>query len=286
MDQPARTPHDEASAVSEKKRLRSLNERRKIGSLRHGRNARKNLGSEAEARALWRSYKKRPIHPLVIKADGTLVDGYRRSWGAVLEGDLEHEVPCVIFDDDPTPEEITKRQLISSIHRADIPLADKCEAIVELGEGKANKELAEELDLDPSTVTKLLSYRNLIPEARQAVKEGAIGLRKMYEIGLLPAEAQPALLAIGLNATADETAKERRRREKRDDEKAAKTASIKVVLGDLTVSVKGEAVSLDTAIAKLPEAARELERARKAGHDAKTWAALVKKKARVKHQEA
>jgi hypothetical protein len=36
-------------------------------------NARKAPGDEAELRRLGESYKKRPIHPLIAKLDGTMV---------------------------------------------------------------------------------------------------------------------------------------------------------------------------------------------------------------------
>lgn len=244
--------------------------RRKISSLRRGPNARLDLGPEPEARADWRSYKKGPIHPFLIKLPDLIVDGNRRHWGAELEDDLEQEVDCLVFEGDATPDNIAKAQFACAVHRADISLHDKCVFMIgfrDASPGRTLKELAAELEIDPTMPTKLLMFEKCIPEVREHIKAGRVGLRDMVSIAALSPEEQPVLLAVRLGGgSVQEVERQSRKRKSGASEHAEpppKTAKVKIPLatdaatGQVTVAAApGEEIDLEATETLLKEALR------------------------------
>lgn len=181
--------------------------RRKISSLRRGSNARKILGPEEHARALWRSYKKQPIHPFLISLPDLIRDGARRHWGAELEGDGDCEVDCLVVEGNLSEPQITTLQLVSAIHRADLSAYDKAVAIRDIKAGypgMTNRHLAEDiLDIDPSSVTQNLAlFDRCIPEVQEAAMAGKIGLTDWYTIA--KSGDQKAALDLILNGSSSD----------------------------------------------------------------------------------
>lgn len=172
-----------------------------LASLRRGPNARNHLGPEEDARALWRSYEMEPIHPFVIQLPNSILDGNRRHWGAELEGRLDCEVDCLVFEGDPTPQNILKAQFCSAVHRADLSLADKCLAVIGLRDaspGKSLKDLSAELAIDPTMTTKLIAFERCIERVKEEIRAGRLGLRDMVCLGGVAPENQHRLLEMRL----------------------------------------------------------------------------------------
>ena len=246
-------------------------------------NYRKNLGDPQKAMALALSRITNQIHPLVATRKRVLIDGYRTIWGLELLGRLDAELDFILTDED-RPDKIALMQGISAIHREDWLLADKCEWVIELSKTMAGKDIAAELGVDPAMVSNWKAYDKLIPEARQAVRDGTLKLRPMVSIAQLPPEEQPELLAESLSgATAEQTARQSRTRRNGPGKAASVTAtSIMVVLkSGITVTFKAENLTLAKALDAQAEVKQELKAAVDGGdHDAKTFNALMKKRAK------
>src|SRR5438552_1574554 len=85
--------------------------RRRVSALKHVKNVRSDLGSEESLRRLGKSLRKHQQTPLLILADGTVIEGHRRLAAALLEG-IE-ELDCIVIGEDIPPAEIEQIQLIS-----------------------------------------------------------------------------------------------------------------------------------------------------------------------------
>lgn len=258
--------------------------RKHIKSLRRGPNARQILGPEDEARALWRSYKKQPIHPFVISLPDLVRDGARRHWGAELEGDLDAEVDCLVVAADLTPAQITALQLVSAVHRSDLSAYDKAVAVREIEAANpvmTRKQIAEDvLDIDPGMVTKLLSLFDCVPEVIEAAKDGKLGAGDWYAVSRSP--DQLATLALKLNgASRDEVEAESRKR-RNGSATAVRASKIKCALpSGVQVVVSGNEMTLDEMIEAMGEAIKEAKKAREQGLDARTFSAVMRDRAKA-----
>jgi hypothetical protein len=246
-------------------------------------NYRKSLGDPQKAIALALSRITNQIHPLVATRKRVLIDGYRTIWGLELLGRLDAELDFILTDED-RPDKIALMQGLSAIHREDWPLADKCEWVIELSKTMAGKDIAAELGVDAAMVSNWKAYDKLIPEAKQAVRDGMLNLRSLVAIAKLPYEEQPELLAESLSgATAEQTARQSRKRRNGHGKAASVTATtILVVLkSGITVTFKAEGLTLAKAFDAQAEVRQELKAAVEDGdHDAKTFNALMKKRAK------
>ena len=240
----------------------------------------RSLGDEADLRLLAQSYLKRPIHPLIAMADGTGLDGNRRVAGLLLLGQAEAEF--TVTDEPLTPAQIAEIRVISAVHRRGLTDWERfvnVKAIADANPSWTRKQLAEYLDIGSPVVTHLLTEG--IPGVEEAFKAGGIPLAKRYELAKGTPEQQEAQLAAALNgATRDDLVRERKRVVTPD---APKARSIQIILeSGVTVVFKGREISLNTAISAVAEADRELARAKKNGHDARTLAALMKKRKKAR----
>lgn len=250
--------------------------------LKRGPNARKDLGDPEKAKALALSRIANQIHPLMATLDHIMIDGYRTHWGLELLGRLDAELD-VILTDENRPEKIALMQGVSAIQREDWPLADKCAWVIELARTMPGKDIAAELGVDPAMVSNWRAFERLIPAAQEAVRDGRLGLRPMVEIAKLPPEQQPALLAIRLDgATAAQVAREGRRRRNGPSRAATVQARrIPMVLGNgIAITFQADGITLAMALDALADARKELDDAIRRDHDARTFAALMKKRAR------
>ena len=248
-----------------------------------GANARTDLGDEAKARALARSRAKRQVTPLIARSDGLLYDGYRTVWGLGLEGMLDVELDFIVTDEDLTPEDIRVIQATSAMHRE--PLADFDKAVVmrdtlASNPGMTKKQMAEEVfDIDPSLATRYLSVFECLPQIQDAAKAGKLTVTQWYAIH----KSSDQLAALRLQqggATRDEI--ERQVRKDRDAGKPTVRASkIKITLGNVAVTISGEELSLDEAIDAMSEAVKEAKKARDQFLDIRTFAAVMRDRARA-----
>jgi hypothetical protein len=260
--------------------------RMRASQVKRGVNGRKNLGDPEKAKALALSRIAHQIHPLIATTDRILIDGYRTLWGLELLNRLDAELDFVLTDEELSPPQIALIQGVSAIHREDWPLADKCEWVIELTKTMPGKDIASELGVTPAMVSHWRSFERLIPEAREVVREGKMGLRDMTAIAALPPDDQPALLAIKLKgASAEEL--ERASRSRRNSSlsgstqnasPAARLPRIKIPLANDAatgvVTVAGESIDLDDAENLLKEALKSVRAAKEKNLDCRTAQAV------------
>lgn len=239
---------------------------------------------------LGESLKVRQLQPVLARPDGTLIAGERRLRAAKLVGLAEL---AVVISDEPMSEtELRIVQLAENVHRADLTDAEKwhaCDELLRLNPDWSNKELAAHLKLAESTVTKYLSASRCVPEVQQALEAGEIGITAVYEISRADAGQQAELLALKRSGTSRDGLA-RRVRQTKDKEaspskkKPAGRRQVKRILCPLasgvSISVSGEDLSLDGFIESLAEAQKEARKAREQSLDAKTFAAVMKDKAK------
>jgi ParB/RepB/Spo0J family partition protein len=249
-----------------------------LGALKH-RPVRLDSGTEAELIALAESWLRLPIHPIIVRPDGTVADGNRRLDGLERKGVTEVEV--FITDENLTDDKMDEIALLSAIHRKGLSDYERVLAMKRLVAARpdwSKKRLAEELRMDPSMVTKMLPAGELIPAAEEAFKAGLIGIGDRYNIALLPLAEQQAPLELKLSgASRDEVARESRKRRSMPSLARVRTSRIKCPLpsGQL-VTVSGEEVSLEEAIESLGEALKQMKAALAKNLNVKTAMAFWK----------
>jgi hypothetical protein len=237
-------------------------------------NVRQNLGTEEELIALGNSYKKRPIHPLIAKQDGTMVDGWRRVNALLQIGETEAEF--LVTDENLRPEEIVQIGLVSAMHRqalSDAEIYQGCKRLMQLYPHWLRKDLAVALDLDPPMVTKILSVDDLIVQAQKAFLAGKFGFSVAYPISKLPAEEQLAALTAKLNGgTRDELVRQVKR-VRNGNKPTVKASRIRIELASgvtVTLAAKGSSLDLDQAIEAASEAHKLMKHGQQQGLTAKT----------------
>jgi len=238
---------------------------------------------EAELRFLGKSLKRKQIHPVIARPDGTIIDGERRWRAAQLVGLETLEV--IITDAAITPAQITEIQLVSALHRVDLTGPEKWQAslrLLQLHPEWKGKDLAEQLHLDPSMVTRLLSPSRCIKAGQKAFVDGLIGVTDCYAMSRVDPEEQAAMLALKLNG-ASRDALERQARKKRNGSSGVKINRLKISLVSGTViTISGKQLSLEDVIDGLTETLKAAKKAASENLDGKTWQAVMRDKAATK----
>jgi len=240
--------------------------------------------NEAELRALGESMKSVvQLQPVVAKPDGTLLCGERRYRAAKLVGMTELSV--IIAEKPLSDSEIRIIQLTENIHRADLSGYEKwlvCAELMGMNTDWQLKDLAQNLHLDPSMVTRLLSPSKCIGDVQDALKENKLGISDCYAISRLPEHDQAGLLALKLSgATRDQI--EHKCRKKRNGTPAVRVSRIKCPLpSGSVIQVSGESISLDDMIEAIVELLKEAKKASEQGLDVRTFQAVMRDKARAK----
>lgn len=237
---------------------------------------------EAALRELGESLKVRQVQPVLAKSDGMLIAGERRLRAAMLVG--LPSLLVIVTDEQITETQIKVIQLTENVHRADLNDGEKCrtcEELLRLNPGWTNKDLASHLKLSEATVTKYLAPGRTIPEVRQALEAGQVGITTVYEIAKAPPESQARLLQMSL---AGESRDGLARHVRAAKQQAAPQTRVKRIVCPLpsgvSVAVSGAELSLDELIEALGEAQKQAKKAREDGLDAKTFTAVLKDKAR------
>jgi ParB/RepB/Spo0J family partition protein len=238
--------------------------------------------NEMALRALGESLKIRQNDPVQARPDGSLIDGERRWRAACLVG-LE-ALDVIITAGALTGSQITIVRLTSFFHREDLTAYEKwhaCKQLLELNPGWHAKDLAEQLHVDPSMVTRLLSPSRCIPAWQEALQEGRVGISDVYAASKLPESEQAGLLDLKLSGASRDTIERTGRRKRSVDSPAVKVNRVKCLLpSGVQIVVSGDGVSLDQSIEALTQAIKEMKRARDLGYTSKTFAAAMKDKAR------
>jgi ParB family transcriptional regulator, chromosome partitioning protein len=250
---------------------------------------------EAELRQLGESLKVRQLQPLVCLPDGTIIAGERRYRAAILAGIAELEVK--IIDDVVTQAEFRRLQFAENMQRQDLTGYEQwqgCVELLRLNPGWTQKQLAEQLHLDPSMVMRLLSPSKCVPNVQAAFAEGRIGVSDCYQISRLPEAEQAAALAMKLKGASRDELASHARRKQGGEKSAVRTSRVKCELGGgVSIVVAGDSLGLDEVIEHLGVAQKEARKAREQNLDVKTWSAVMRDRAKksgevegVQHAEA
>jgi hypothetical protein len=243
--------------------------------------ARIDLGDEEELRQLGRSYLARPLYPIIADAATLEVDdGNRRIAGVMLE-DSDAEVPACLIDEPWSDSVKLEIQMESAAHTRGLSDYEQyvgCSEWLKLNRAATAKELAGRIQRDEAVISKLLSLSRCIAPVQDAARDGHIGYTVWHQLSKLSPDEQFAGLADG--ATRDQL--QRRRRNSNGRAATVKASSIPMVLANgLAITFKAEGdITLTMALDSLAEVKRELDDAIKRDHDARTFAALMKKRAR------
>ncbi len=247
------------------------------------RSRRINHGTREELIALARSWLANPIHSILVRAsDLAIADGHRRVLGLEMVGETEAEVEQL--EGDISDRDLDRMAMVSAYHRSPLGGYEQAYILRDMTEaepGVTNKDLAEEMQIDGSMPTRLLSLFDCIPEVQEAAKAGKIGVTVWYTISR-SADQLAALQAALSGSSRDELQRENRKQKNGNGKAATVTAkTIPVVLGNgLAVTFKAENVSLSMALDALADIKQVLKDAIDDDHDARTFTALMKKRAK------
>ena len=215
------------------------------------------------------SLKKGQKNPILISGT-TIIDGHRRVAAAQLAGILLLDaIDC----DGMTEDEIREWQTTHAFHSEALSDFDKAGALKEKkDQGLSSGQIAAMFNIDGGMATKYLSLFDCIEAAQEAARAGKIGVTKWYAVSRSPDQEATLARLLG-GATRDEVAKTVR---KVGVAGTIKTKVIELVLeSGITVIFKG-AVTLDGAIDAAAEVDSTLQKAKKQGHDAQTFATSLK----------
>ncbi len=237
--------------------------------------------SEAEDRRLGESLKIRQIEPLVCLPDGTIICGERRLRGAELVGLPELEVKII---DDPVSEaECRRLQFVENMQRQDLTGFEQwqgCLELLRLHPGWTQKDLAQQLHIDPSMAMRLLSPSKCIASVQAAFAEDKLGISDCYAISRLEEAEQAKALAMKLGGATRDQLAAHARRQKNSSTPTVRAARVNCELGSVSITLVGNGLGLDEVIDALGEAHKEARKARDQNLDVKTWSAVMRDRAR------
>ena len=246
-------------------------------------NPRKSFHTD-EMRVLHDSLVKKQLVPLLAKADGTILDGWRRWCAASLDGKPER-LDVIITDEPLTPAQIKEIQLVTALHRADLKPYEQflgCRDWLALNPGTTAKDLAAKIDRDPSTMVRILSLSRCLEAVRQAAADGKLGPSEWYSISKVPEAEQEAMLAAKLAGASRDQLEQRGRKMRNGEPHGVRVNRLKIPLGPQgrSVTIAGSNLSLDDAIEMLQETVKFARKAQSENLDGKTWAQVMKQKAK------
>lgn len=239
--------------------------------------------------SLSESLKKGQLHPIVVHMPDRLVlDGQQRVM-AGKHGGIK-KLLAVLTTQQLTRAQIKRLQFVSAYHRAPVGSYDQAVAIRDIKADEpetTNKDLGETLDIDGSTVGKLLTLFTCTQEVQDAAKAGKLGVTDWYPISRLAPEEQAAMLALKRDgASRDTLARESRKRRSENtrpgETLAARASKIRIELTTgVTVTVSGVDLDLDQAIEAVNDAHKEMRRGRDLGLNARTIVSVARDKAKA-----
>jgi ParB family transcriptional regulator, chromosome partitioning protein len=224
-------------------------------------------------RTLGESVITKQIHPLVIRPDGTIIDGDGRHLGVMML-DPNFELECISTDEDLTPAQIIEIQLVTALHRSGLSGYEQylaCKNWTEITPGGKLQDLAVKIGRDPGMVTKLMSLSDCIDAVKEAAAAGLLGVSDWYSISKVPEDEQLRLLAAKLNGSNRNELARQSTKIRNGNKPDVKVHRLKIDLSSgITVTVAGKGITLDGAIDATAEAHKVMERGRRDGLTAAT----------------
>lgn len=257
-----------------------------VANLKPGLNVRKDAREETLA-ALGDSLAVKQHHPILVDPDGVIIDGWRRFLGAKLRGLVS--LKAIITEkrvSEMSETELRLAQISIAHHTENLSgseLYESCYSLLQLNLDWTAKMLAEQLNIDPSMMTRILSASKCIPEVREAFRERKIGTSTVYAISKYSEDKQAEVLCMKLaGASRDQLERQRRKSGKRNRNRSiSKTPRTSLtLLSGATVSVNNVA-TVDALIQTLTELIREAKRGQDQQFDLKTLETVLRRKASV-----
>lgn len=240
---------------------------------------------EAELRLLGESLRKKQLQPILAQPDGTIIAGERRWRAAKLVGLPTLEVK--IADETLSDSQVRIWQLVENMQRADLSGYEQWLGCAELMCMHSSppwqmKDLAEALQKDPSTVTRLLSPSKCIQAWQDALRDGKVGISDCYAASKLPQDKQAGLLALKLSGASRDQIEEAGRKTRTPRAETPKQARVVCPLSTGTrIVVTGPEMDLDGLIEALQSALEAARKANKDSLDVKTAERVWRDRAKV-----
>jgi ParB family chromosome partitioning protein len=231
---------------------------------------REEFDPEALAR-LAESLKKGQVQPIRVRwvedrVVYVLIAGERR-WRAARQAGLK-ELQAVIHEGELSPDDLLGLQLVENALREDLKPVEQARAYRRLldARGWTMTELAAELNLHQTTVSRALDVLELPVVVQEQVERGAIAPSTAAEINKLPSPADQIAVAAAAEEQGlgrDEVAEIVKAVRARKPAPAARPAPVTVDLGVCTVQVKwkkADPITAQQALRKAMKALQDRER--------------------------
>jgi len=217
------------------------------------------------------------LQPVGAKPDGTLLWGERRFRAAQLAG--LKELSVIITDRPLSDSEIRLIQLTENMLRADLSGHEKwlgCAELMTMNPEWQMKDLAGRLHLDPSMVTRLLSPSKCIEAARNALRDGKIGISDCYAISKLPPDEQASLLERKLSGASRDSIEQEGRKSRNSGKESVRLSRVKIAMPQgATVVVTGRSLGMSELVDLLLETIKEARKAAEQ-YDVKTFQSMMR----------
>jgi len=236
--------------------------------------------TEESIRQLAADIKKHGLlHPPVVTGK-QLVAGMGRILAAKMLGWDEIEVK--IIEGPITVSDLRAITLCENLHRADLTGWEKWQALCELmcmHQGWQLKDLAGEVSLGQSLLTRYLSPSKCTAAWQEALKAGKVGISDCYAASKVPESEQAGLLALKLSGMSRDNLERHSRKQRAKP--SVKVSKVKIALPNkVYVVLSGTNLAMMDVVDILSDA---LKQARKAAgqFDVKTWVSMMRDKTRV-----
>jgi ParB/RepB/Spo0J family partition protein len=218
------------------------------------------------------------LHPPVVTKGKKLVAGMGRILAAKLLGWEEIEVRVI----DGPVSDLRATTLCENLHRTDMSGWEKWQALSELmcmHQDRQLKDLAEEVSLSQSLLTRYLSPSKCIGAWQDALKAGKVGISDCYAASKLPEAEQAGLLALKLSGMSRDNLERHSRRQR--VKPSVKVDRVKIALPkSVSVVLSGNNLAMMDVVDILSDALKEARKASEQ-YDVKTFQSMMRDRAKL-----
>lgn len=226
--------------------------------------------SEEYLRRLAASLLQKQQQAVGILPDFTVNFGNGRVLAARMEPKITH-LWAVILDEEITEREFLRRQAVENFVKNDPSNSEKCQICVQYAASEPSmtlKEIAKDLGVDASMVTRWMAWEKCIDLVQQALSCDSITLATMYSISQLPKDQQEAALSVAVNG-------------KPRKETVKKTRVNLQMPSGTVVTLAGDGLTVASIIEELAALLKEAKRAEEQGLDSKTFSAVMRDRSKA-----
>jgi ParB/RepB/Spo0J family partition protein len=224
---------------------------------------------------------KGQLQPVGATEDGRMIFGHGRWLAAKAAGIKTLEVK--LFPASLSDTQFKLIRAAENLQRKELTGYQKWLLCSELIAGNPNwqlKDLAEQLHLDPSMVTRLLSPSKCIPAWQEALAAGKVGISDVYAASKHSEAEQAELLRLKLSGASRDAIEQAGRKSRSTKPTAIKLSRVKIAMPQgASVVVSGHELSMSDLVELLSDTLKE---ARKAAEqfDVKTFQSMMRDKAK------